>query len=222
MTKKYWLDRWKHDEIGFHQDNFNPYLLKYWPTMQLASSSQIFVPLCGKTHDMIWLRNQGHSVLGVELSAHAVAAFYKENNLTPSHTLGEKFFQFAVGDIHILHGDFFDLDKKDLTNVCAVYDRASMVALPPETRIRYVQHMLKILPPATKILLISFDYPPSEMRGPPYAVSPDEVTSLYQPHAKVQLLMENDVLKNNPRFQQRGLSQLQESIFLITRNNTKK
>lgn len=219
MTKKYWLERWNRDEIGFHQDSCNPYLLRFWPLLQLASCSQVFVPLCGKTRDMVWLRKQGHSVLGVELSERAITAFYKENDLTPSHARGEKLTCFAADNINILFGDFFDLDKKDLMNVHAVYDRASLVALPPEARLRYSQHMLNVLPPATKIMLISFDYPQSEMQGPPYAVSHDEIKSLYQPHAEIQLLTAIDILEENPRFQQRGLSRLQESIFLLTLSN---
>jgi len=216
MTKEYWLDRWIRDEIGFHQNMFNPYLLQYWQTLQLMPGSQVFVPLCGKTRDMIWLRNQGHSVLGVELSTLAIKGFFEENGLLANHDSGEKFDCYTTDLIQILHGDFFNLDKRGLEKISAVYDRASLVALPPETRQRYANHMLNILPPATKILLISFDYPQSEMQGPPFAVSPDEVTALYQKHAEIHLLAQVDVLDENPRFQQRGLSRLQESIFQLT------
>ena len=218
MTKNYWLNRWKHDEIGFHQDMFNRHLLEYWQTLKLKAGSQIFVPLCGKTRDMAWLRNQGHSVLGVELSTLAIKAFYKENGLPANHFSGKKFDYYATDHIQILQGDFFDLDKHDVNKVNAVYDRASLVALPPGTRQRYVNHMLHILSPATQILLISFDYPQSEMQGPPFAVSPDEVVELYQNHAEIHLLAQIDILEENPRFQQRGLSRLQESIFLLILN----
>lgn len=216
MKKEYWLDRWEREETGFHQDTVNPYLLKYWRTLPLADGSEVFVPLCGKSRDMLWLHEQGHTVLGVELSPLAIQAFFKEAELKPRHLVNEKFGQFAADDIIILHGDFFDLSKNELMNVRAVYDRASMVALPPNMRKRYVHHMLYILPPATQILLVSFDYPASEMSGPPFAVSPDEVKSLYYKKAEIRLLAQIDVLQQNPRFQQRGLSRLEESIFLLT------
>ncbi|SFK27707.1 thiopurine S-methyltransferase [Nitrosomonas aestuarii] len=216
MTKEYWMDRWKRDETGFHQHVFNPYLVQYWEMLQLTLGSQVFVPLCGKTRDMIWLRNQGHSVLGIELSTLAIKAFFEENGLSANHDSGEKFDYYAADAIQIFHGDFFNLGKCDLKKISAVYDRASLVALPPETRRHYAHHMLHILPPATKILLISFDYPQSEMQGPPFAVSPDEVIALYQNHTEIRLLTEADILNENPRFQQRGLSRLQESIFLLT------
>lgn len=215
MKKEYWLERWRQEEIGFHQGEINPYLRQYWPELQVVPGKQVFVPLCGKSRDMIWLREQNLSVLGVELSPLAVEAFFKENEYSPRHTVGEKFDHWDADGIGILCGDFFDLEKDDL-EMGAVYDRASLVALPPETRRAYADHLLRILPPAIRILLITFDYPQSEMSGPPFAVSTAEVEILYGKCADVRLLAKLDVLAENPRFQQRGISRLQESIFLLT------
>ncbi len=30
MDKDFWLERWERKEIGFHQNEINPYLLQYW------------------------------------------------------------------------------------------------------------------------------------------------------------------------------------------------
>jgi thiopurine S-methyltransferase len=83
-------------------------------------------------------------------------------------------------------------------------------------RERYVRHLLDILPPATRILLLSFDYRQTEMPGPPFAVSVEEVKSHYRGRARISLLAQLDALDNNPRFRERGLSRLQENIFLLT------
>ncbi|MBA2483935.1 MAG: thiopurine S-methyltransferase [Nitrosomonas sp.] len=215
--KNYWLDRWKDGNIGFHQSDINLYLCQYWQELKLTSESEVLVPLCGKSRDMLWLREQGHSVLGVELSAIAVQAFFKENNIRLEYDrINGKFDRYKANDINILCGDFFNLSKDNLTKVGAVYDRASLVALPPEIRIRYARHLIKILPPTTQILLITFDYPHSEMEGPPFAVSSGEVEMLYHKHADVRQLAQFDVLEKNPNFQERGLSRIQESIFLLT------
>lgn len=64
---------------------------------------------------MHWLRKQGHSVLGVELSAIAVEAFYTESGNTPHKSTGAKFDQYEADGVNILCGDFFDLDKDALT-----------------------------------------------------------------------------------------------------------
>jgi thiopurine S-methyltransferase len=216
MKKDFWLERWEREDIGFHQNEVNPHLCEYWPELNIARGSMVFVPLCGKSQDMLWLRDQGLQVLGVELSAIAVRAFFKENGYTPQHINSGKFDRCDANGIRILCGDFFNLDKDDMANVSAVYDRASLIALPPEMRERYVLRLVNILPPATQILLITVDYPQPEMQGPPFSVSSGEVEALYCKHAEVRLLAHLDVLEQNPRFQQRGLSSLRENIFLLT------
>jgi thiopurine S-methyltransferase len=221
MRKDFWLERWERGETGFHQDEINPYLRQHWQELHLAGDSVVFVPLCGKSRDMLWLREHGHQVLGVELSAIAAQAFFKENGYTSqqvsqTQVKGGKFDRYESDGIRILCGDFFDLDKDDLANVTAVYDRASLIALPPEMRERYARHLASILPPETQIMLITIDYPQAEMQGPPFAVSSGEVESLYREYAEVRLLAELDVLAQNPRFQQRGLSRLRENIYLLT------
>ena len=155
-------------------------------------------------------------MLGVEFSSQAVQAFFDENKLNPQHQNHEKFECWVENGINILCGDFFDMEKNQLSNVSAVYDRASLVALSPAIRKKYVHHLLSILPPATQILLITFDYPQHEMTGPPFAVSPGEVVACFHQYAQVRLLAQFDMLEQNPSFQERGLSQIQESIFLLT------
>lgn len=216
MKKHFWLERWEREETGFHENEVNAYLTQYWHELHLAQGSAVFVPLCGKSVDMRWLREQGYPVLGVELSSVAAQAFFRENGYTPNYIAHEKFDRYEANDIRILCGDFFDLSRDDLATVRAVYDRAAMVALPPEMRGQYVKHMVGILPSATQILLITFDYPQPEMQGPPFAVSSAEVEALYQEHAQIRLLVRRDVLAANPRFQKRGLTRLQESIYLLT------
>jgi len=91
-----------------------------------------------------------------------------------------------------------------------------MVALPPEMRKAYVRHLLNLLQGGTQILLVTFDYPQAEMPGPPFALSSAEIEALYGEHAEIRLLARTDALAQNPRFRQRGLTSLQESIYLLT------
>jgi thiopurine S-methyltransferase len=216
MKKEFWLERWERGEIGFHQDEINPYLRQFWKELPASGHGEVFVPLCGKSQDMVWLRQQGDTVLGVELSSIAVQDFFKENKKSPTHAKSGKFETCEADGIRILCGDFFDLNRQDLANVSAVYDRASLVALPPDMRERYARHLVEILPPATKILLVTFDYPQAEMQGPPFAVSVSEVEALYGKYAEIRLLAQKDTLPENPRFVQRGVSRMEESIFLLT------
>lgn len=216
MEKEFWLERWERAEIGFHQEEINPYLSKYWGELHAAGDGEVFVPLCGKSLDMVWLREQGHKVLGVELSAIAVRDFFTEQDMSPDHTQTDKFECCEADGIRILCGDFFDLSKEVMSEVRAVYDRASLVALPPEMRERYAHHLAELLPSGTKVLLVTFDYPQAEMPGPPFAVSETEVRALYAPYAEIRLLEQVDILDNEPRFKARGVTRMQENIFLLT------
>lgn len=216
MKKEFWLERWERAEIGFHQDEINPYLRRFWPELKVARGSEVFVPLCGKSLDMAWLRQQGSFVLGVELSSIAVKDFFHEQGKSPELVSGEGFDNYIADGICLACGDFFDLRKEDMAKVSAVYDRASLVALPPDMRESYARHLAQILPSGTQILLVTFDYPQVEMQGPPFAVSVQEVEVLYGQYAEVRQLAQEDALPQNPRFRQRGVSRMEENIFLLT------
>ena len=59
MHSDFWHDKWERMEIGFHLNEVNKILLKYWPTLNVVPGSTVLVPLCGKTLDLVWLRSQG-------------------------------------------------------------------------------------------------------------------------------------------------------------------
>ena len=181
----------------------------------LDCNGAVFVPLCGKSLDMGWLRERGAGVLGVELSPIAAEAFFEERGDEPTFHASGKFGCYEADRVRILCGDFFDLNRDDMAGVGAVYDRASMIALPPEMRERYVRHMASILQTGARVLLITLDYPQDQMDGPPFSVSPSEVEALYRDCAKISLLAQADVLSDNPRFAERGLARLLENIYLL-------
>lgn len=213
MNPDFWQERWHRGEIGWHQDAINLHLAEHWPRLQIAPEAQVFVPLCGKSLDMLWLAARGHRVLGVELSPLAVGSFFNENGLDPRVTDEPPFRRFAVDEIEILCGDFFALTPAQLTGVTAVFDRASLIALPPQMRPRYVAHLRGLLDAGTRVLLITLDYDQQEMKGPPFSVPEAEVRALFGGAFAVRRLAEADVWAENPRFRQRGLSRLSELVF---------
>ncbi len=217
MDTAFWLERWKKNEIGFHQDDINVHLQQYWHRLHLHGGQRIFMPLCGKSRDMLWLLSQGNSVLGVEISTLAVKAFFNENNLQATGVSKDRLTRWQCGALEILCGDFFDLSPSDLEGVAGVYDRASLVALPPEMRKRYSQYFCSLLPQKIRILLITLEYPKKEMKGPPFAVNEREVNKLYDQNFKIQKLHEQDALEDNPFFKERGLTCLTEKVYLLSR-----
>lgn len=217
MLLEHWHERWQRNEIGFHQDTVNPYLECYWPQLALGAGEPVFVPLCGKSLDMRWLHDQGHPVVGVEISPIAVRDFFSEQGIQSRHAQAGPFQAWDGDGIRILCGDFFELTPEHVAGCRGVYDRASLIALPEEDRRRYADHLVRLVHLRARVLLVTLDYPDGEMTGPPFAVSEQEVRGLYEQYFDIRLLASTPVLDENPRFRDRGLTRLEEAAYLLTR-----
>lgn len=215
MHHDFWHQRWQTNQIGFHSLDINPYLQRFWPNLAIPSGRRVFVPLCGKSNDLLWLLAQGYHVVGVELSPMAVSAFFSENQLQPTVRQQGRFTISEVDNLQIWCGDFFALNSADLGCIDAVYDRAALVALPPDMRIDYVAHLASLLEPEQSILLVTFDYLQQEMAGPPFSVPEDEVDRLYQHWCTIECLASENTLQREQHFQQRGLSNLHECVYRL-------
>ena len=77
--------------------------------------------------------------------------------------------------------------------------------------------MASVLPSGVPVLLVTLDYPPTEMEGPPFAVPDAEVRSLYADGFHIVSLGAKDVLAENPHFQARGLTRLRELTYRLAR-----
>ncbi len=150
-----WLKLWRDSDTEFHQTTVNTLLTRFWSKFDLKQGSRVFIPLCGKSLDMLWLLEQGHDVIGVELSPIAVKAFFSENNLQPTKKRIGQFTSWQVDKLTILCGDFFQLTQADLGQIDTVYDRAALTALPEDLRLPYVEHLGKITPKQCDIFLLT-------------------------------------------------------------------
>jgi thiopurine S-methyltransferase len=176
----------------------------------------VFVPLCGKSRDMLWLREQGHPVLGVEISPRAVADFFAENSLEPEISEPRKGLQrWAFDGLEILCGDLFELQPADISKCRGIYDRASLIALPPAMRPDYALKMHQLFADPQPALLVTMEYPQAEMKGPPFSVDETEVRDYYGERYRVQDILKLDILAENPRFRERGLSHMYERVYLL-------
>jgi len=210
MEPEFWLERWEENRIGFHRAEVHPMLVKY-ASEYLKPESTALVPLCGKSLDMLWLAGRSRETVGVELSKKAANDFFKENSLSSR----QEGAVFQGGGVRFIVGDFFAYQPDEAPDF--IYDRAALIALPPEMRSRYAEKIASIASPETRILLISFYYPQEEMNGPPFSVSPEEIQSLYGEHFSLELLEDRDLLPEEPRFAEAGLSMLREQCRLLKR-----
>ncbi|MDH5387871.1 MAG: thiopurine S-methyltransferase [Gammaproteobacteria bacterium] len=227
MQQDFWLERWQKGETGFHQEQLNPYLAHFYgdkgAPLEKRQALKVFVPLCGKSVDMLWLAQNGYQVLGNECSEIAVKAFFETHDLEYQIIKEPLFNRYvsaakqAQASIEIVQGDFFDLVTDDLKGVTDIYDRASMIALPDAMRIDYFKKMVELQAEGMRTLLITLTYPQQEMSGPPFSVTEEELNKLYSEKFKIDKLLGKDILADEPRFQQRGLSALYETAYKLTR-----
>lgn len=214
MDIEFWQTRWQRGETGFHLPRPHPKLQSVWPTLCPDPAASVLVPLCGKSLDLVWLLARGHRVIGVEISELAVRAFFVEQGWQPEIERQGAFLCFRYQLLTIFCGDFFALTREQLPDCHHVYDRAALIALPSALRVAYSQHLFELVPSASVMLLLTLVYPQTEMTGPPFAVTPAELVSLY-PQAQQQLLVDQDILSHEPRFAAKGVSTLHEQAWSI-------
>ena len=158
MSNQRWKAKWKADDIAFHQAEVNPHLTEFWPRLALEPGARVLVPLCGKNHDLSWLQQQGHRVIGIELSHIAIAAFFAGRGETPQRQRLGRFQRWWCGDIEIWCGDLFDLQPQLLGDIAAIYDCAALTALtalPAASRGHYVRQLSALLDESGQMLLLT-------------------------------------------------------------------
>jgi thiopurine S-methyltransferase len=211
-----WQRCWREQVTAFHQKVTNTQLVRFWPSLELEPAARVFVPLCGKSLDMLWLAAQGHEVLGVELSPIATRAFFKENGLQPHRRKLGMFTLWQSDRIGILCGDYFNLTAAHLGDITAVFDRASLTALPQELRANYVRHLQVILPAAGKILLLTTEEPLAGETSYQSHAADEEIVALYVAAFDIQLSHVNSELEPNPDPAGAKMLRVEKKVYLLT------
>lgn len=187
MDHDFWHDRWQSGRIGFHEREPNPLLVRHFPALSLPDNARVFVPLCGKTLDIGWLLKKGHRVAGAELSELAIQQLFEELGVEPVISDLGTLKCYSADSIDIFVGDIFDLTPALIGPVDAVFDRAALVALPDTMRTDYAPHLTEIAGNAPQ-LLVTFEYDPSRIEGPPFSIEADEISRLYAKRYAVSTL----------------------------------
>ncbi len=209
---EFWHGKWAANQIGFHLEDVNPLLIKYWQETNPSQEDNVFVPLCGKSEDLVWLATKHSDVQGVELSNIAVRAFFSEHFYTPMvMPINGQHELFQFDELSIYVGDYFTAPIKP---VDIVYDRASLIALPKEMRVQYVEKIKLLLKPGGRILLVTLDYDQELMLGPPFAVPESEVRALYDGY-KITKLESNEEAEKHPKIAKHESARFAEEVYLI-------
>lgn len=217
MHPDFWQQRWRDGRIGFHQERITPLLEQYWNAIGVPVGSRIFVPLAGKSLDLLWLAARGHRVLGVELSHLAVEQFFAEHALEPTRRASRYGTHHVAGEIELLCGDAFGLDAHALADCAGVYDRAALIALPPQMRQRYAADLYSRLPAGCRGMLVTLEYPQHEKDGPPFSVPEAEVRARYGRDWAIEALERRDILASQPGFVADGVTSLHTVAYRLQR-----
>ena len=210
-----WESRWQEGRIGFHLPEVNSYLIRYADQLLKEAPESVFVPLCGKTHDLTWLATKTNKVVGVELVRRAVEDFYHENKLNRSSSPSGKLELFSNPSIDIFQGDFFDLKPEQTGLFDSIYDRGSIVAFDQAERDKYTEHLLSFLSPGGRMLIITLEYDQSQMTGPPFSVPVEEIEKHFAKHGRLELFETCDIIDD--RFRNKGLDNMLERVFQLVK-----
>jgi thiopurine S-methyltransferase len=210
VSKVFWQSKWDNDDIPFHNKAIHPELIRFWPTLNLNKGAHVFVPLCGKSVDMLFLMAQGYKVSGVELSEKAIVQFFNENSLDFKQE-GNVFFGQGIT---IFRADIFKFEINQAID--AIYDRAALVALPQKLRGPYVKQLYQCLKPQGLMLVKCISYDESLMEGPPFSVTEREATTLFSDFGKKMLVnqQENNLTEDDFLYQ-KGLRKTHGQLYLL-------
>ncbi len=193
-----WLKFWCDQRTDFHQSAVNPLLSRFWPTLALARGSRVFVPLCGKSLDMLWLAQQGHEVIGVELSSVAVEDFFRENGLKPMRQQIGEFTLWHDGKLSILCGDYFALTQADLGELNIVYDRSALTALPESIRGLYVAQLKRLISTRAEVFLLTIEDAAENATITQANGVDEEIKALYTAQFEIELTYVESVFEPDP------------------------
>ncbi len=190
-------------------------LVEYFPKFWQTPDHRVFVPLCGKSEDLLFFAERG-KVVGSELSARACQQFFAENQLAYTRQAKHPFTLYQSKDIDIYQGDFFALQAAQFKPFDWIYDRAALIALPESMRTDYVQHLISFMGQKTRLFLLTLEFDQREMAGPPFAISAGLVHQLFAGF-NIRQYAQREL--TDKVFAQRilPLSQVRECLYIISR-----
>ncbi|GAB3333451.1 hypothetical protein GCM10027299_40990 [Larkinella ripae] len=169
MEKQVWGESWEGSNTRFHRQDVHPHVLKHLTPFALMEKS-VFVPLCGRSLDLVYFSQFAERVVGVERTESVILQFFAENQLA-YEKIGERYIS---NNLTIFCQDLFTLTPEEVGEIDLVYDRASLVALPLPMRVGYLQKMEELTSPGTQYFLSTLEYAP-EMNTAPFSIGPEEV-----------------------------------------------
>lgn len=197
-----WKDCWEKGNLPWHMEDTHPkFLLHLDKITGKKNKAKIFFPLCGKAVEMFYLAKRGHTIVGVEYMELAVKQFFDESKLSfktkPVPEIDGDVYENEENRIKIYCGDFFKFSPTLEKNFDGVWDRGGLEAVDVDQRVKYTDVMKSVMKRGAGCVSEVADRPKGE--GPPFNLSPDEITQLYDlkaPPEKIDYDPASEILKS--------------------------
>lgn len=112
----------------------DPILMKHITELTAGRSNlRIFVPMCGKTRDMLWLAERGHAITGAEINARYIMAFFRDaaleyelrsEQIKPKRNVNV--YAAKGHDITLYQCDIFDYSVEVSGQFDAIWDQSAI------------------------------------------------------------------------------------------------
>ncbi|XP_013388822.1 probable thiopurine S-methyltransferase [Lingula anatina] len=223
-----WIEAWDSDQVGWHMSGVNHYLKEFLDVMVAGKKdAKVLVPLCGKTVDMKWLADLGHTVVGIEGAEKAAKEFFTEQNVPVNieqcDAIQGKLYRSADNKIRFYVGDFFYFNENLEGQFDAVWDRGSLIAVDEKDLVSYVSIIKSLLKTGGHCLAEVFDFDKGDnQNGEGHrSVSMDLAQKLFGDECSVKLL-KTVAARDDAFYSKAGFADSSDrdkvNIYLISKN----
>jgi len=173
LNDTYWSERYQNKQTGWDIGQISAPLKEYIDQLE-NKEIRILIPGCGNAYEAKYLLNAGFSnVTLVDISSVLI------------EQLQAQFYPEHKGQLHLLHGDFFELKGSfDL-----IIEQTFFCALDPKFRSDYALKMAELLGNNGKLVGLMFNREFSH-EGPPFGGSKEEYEAYFSEYFKMKYFSE--------------------------------
>lgn len=159
-------------------------------------ASRAFFPLCGRTEDMKWAYDHGHSVVGLDGVEKPVRHFF-EKHQDLEHSVEEleygKLYKSKDRRLQVFVCDIRDIALVVLGKFDVVVDCGAFTSIHPRDRAKYVETVTSTLQKDYRYFLEVCHGAPASATGQPNSISFREVKEEFGPSRKLKFLSTEDI-----------------------------
>ncbi|MFN0082015.1 MAG: methyltransferase [Ferruginibacter sp.] len=173
LDENYWSNRYRNDEMSWDLGRVSPPLKAYFDQLTNKQLS-VLIPGCGNAHEVAYLLEKGFTnITLIDISP------------IPVEKLKLQFAPYLKKELHIICGDFFNLNQTfDL-----ILEQTFFCALRPSLRQEYVLKMTELLSSNGKLVGLLFNR--AFDGGPPFGGSKKEYQQLFLDRFHIQTMAES-------------------------------